>query len=85
MWGLIHVLEGRLLHNLKPPHTGLMVLAEGETAPIPPEIPHRVAFTEGGRFFLEFYKKPRNASEMDGASPATQRVPHVNEPGLGGH
>lgn len=82
VWGLIHVLEGRLLYALEPPHRGLTVLAERETAPIPPEIPHRVAFTEGGRFFVEFYKKPRNASKMDAASPATERVPHVNAPGL---
>lgn len=82
VWGLIHVLEGRLFYALEPPHTGHIVLTERETAPIPPEISHRVAFTEAGRFFVEFYKKPRKAGEMEAAPPASRRVPHVNAPGL---
>lgn len=82
VWGLIHVLEGRLFYALEPPHIGQIVLAAGETAPIPPGIPHRVAFTECGRFFVEFHKRPRAASESDAAPSGTQRVPHVNAPGL---
>lgn len=82
VWGLLHVLEGRLFYTLEPPHTGQMVVTEGETAPIPPEIPHRVAFTETGRFFVKFYKVPRSAGESGVAPAATQRVPHVNAPGV---
>ncbi|MBX9648146.1 MAG: DUF1971 domain-containing protein, partial [Xanthobacteraceae bacterium] len=48
VWALIHVLEGQLFYSLEPPHGGDIVLAEQETAPIPPEIPHRVAFNEAG-------------------------------------
>lgn len=82
VWGLIHVLEGRLFYTFEPPHTGYRILAERDTAPIPPEIPHRVGFVEAGRFFVEFYKQPRGASETDTARPVAQRVPHVNAPGL---
>lgn len=58
VWGLIHVLEGRLSYHLEPPHQGSKLVSAGETALIPPNIPHRVAFVDGGRFFVEFFKKP---------------------------
>jgi tellurite resistance-related uncharacterized protein len=58
VWGLIHVLDGRLSYHLEPPHEGSKLVSAGETALIPPNIPHRVAFVEGGRFFVEFFKKP---------------------------
>ena len=58
VWGLIHVLDGRLSYHLEPPHQGSKLVSAGETALIPPDIPHRVAFVEGGRFFVEFFKKP---------------------------
>ncbi|MBU6456079.1 MAG: DUF1971 domain-containing protein [Bradyrhizobium sp.] len=57
VWGLIRVLEGRLSYHLELPHEGSKLVSAGETAPIPPNIPHRVAFVEGGRFFVEFFKK----------------------------
>lgn len=82
VWGLIHLLEGRLLYALESPHTGQAVLITQETAPIPPQVPHRVAFIGYGRFFVEFYKKPRAAREADTTLTTTQRVPHVNAPGL---
>ena len=55
---MIHVLDGRLSYHLEPPHEGSKLVSAGETALIPPDIPHRVAFVEGGRFFVEFFKKP---------------------------
>jgi hemoglobin len=57
VWGLIRVLEGRLSYHLEPPHQGSKLVSAGETVPIPPDIPHRVAFVEGGRFFVEFFRK----------------------------
>jgi tellurite resistance-related uncharacterized protein len=60
VWGLIHVLQGQLFYCLEEPHKGRRLIGPGETAPIPPGIPHRVAFVEGGRFFVEFFKKPSN-------------------------
>lgn len=62
VWGLIHVLDGQLLYCLEAPHKGQRLINPGETAPIPPGIPHRVEFVESGRFFVEFFKKPSNAS-----------------------
>jgi tellurite resistance-related uncharacterized protein len=58
VWGLIHVLDGQLFYCLEPPHEGQRLIDPGETAPIPPGIPHRVAFVKSGRFFVEFFKKP---------------------------
>lgn len=58
VWGLIHVLDGQLFYCLETPHEGQRLINPGETAPIPPGIPHRVAFVESGRFFVEFFKKP---------------------------
>lgn len=56
VWGSIHVLDGSLFYTLEPPHRGEVVIVPGETALIPPEIPHRVAFAEPGRFFIEFHR-----------------------------
>jgi tellurite methyltransferase len=58
VWGVIHVLDGCLSYHLEPPHEGSKLVSAGETALIPRDIPHRVAFVEGGCFFVEFFKKP---------------------------
>jgi hemoglobin len=55
-WGLLHVLEGRLLYRLEAPRHGERRLAAGETVVIEPTIRHHVAFLEPGRFFVEFYR-----------------------------
>lgn len=55
-WGLLHVLEGRLLYRLEPPRHGERQLAAGDTVVIEPTIRHHVAFLESGRFFVEFYR-----------------------------
>lgn len=54
-WGLLHVLEGRLLYRLEAPRQGERHLAAGDTVVIEPTIRHHVAFIEPGRFFVEFY------------------------------
>lgn len=60
VWGLIHVLQGQLFYCLEAPHEGQRLIYAGETAPIPPGIPHRVEFVKSGRFFVEFFKKASN-------------------------
>jgi hemoglobin len=55
-WGLLHVLEGRLVYQLEPPRQGERRLAAGDTVVIEPTVLHRVAFIEPGRFFVEFYR-----------------------------
>lgn len=55
-WGLIHVLEGRILYTLEAPAHGSREVAAGETVVIEPQVPHRVSFVEPGRFFVEFHR-----------------------------
>jgi tellurite resistance-related uncharacterized protein len=56
-WGLLHVLEGKIRYQLEAPYEGEQVAAAGETVVIESQVPHRVAFVEPGRFFVEFYRK----------------------------
>lgn len=56
-WGLIHVLEGRIHYRLEAPRTGGRDVAAGDTVVIEPEVLHRVAFVDPGRFFVEFYRQ----------------------------
>lgn len=55
-WGLLHVLEGKILYRLEPPHSDQQLTAAGETVVIEPGVLHRVAFVEPGRFYVEFYR-----------------------------
>lgn len=55
-WGLLHVLEGKVLYRLEEPHSDQRMVAADERLVIEPGIPHRVAFVEPGRFFIEFYR-----------------------------
>jgi len=55
-WGLLHVLEGAVLYRLEPPREGETLITAGETVVIESGIPHRVAFVEPGRFYIEFYR-----------------------------
>lgn len=56
-WGLLHVLEGKILYRLEAPYDGEKLAAAGEKIVIESEVPHRVKFVERGRFFVEFYRK----------------------------
>ena len=56
-WGLLHVLEGKILYQLEAPFEGEQLAAAGEKIVIESEVPHRVKFVERGRFFVEFYRK----------------------------
>jgi hemoglobin len=55
-WGLMHVLEGLVHFHLEPPHHGERIVSAGDTVVIEAEVPHRVAFLEPGRMFVEFYR-----------------------------
>ncbi|MGU3494826.1 DUF1971 domain-containing protein [Xanthobacteraceae bacterium A53D] len=55
-WGVLHVLEGRVRFFLEPPHEGSVSIGAGETLVIEQQIPHRVAFEEPGRIFIEFHR-----------------------------
>ncbi len=57
-WALIHVLEGEVLYQLEPPYRGERRAGAGETVVIEAEVPHHVAFTQPGRLYVEFYRKP---------------------------
>lgn len=56
-WGLLHVIEGKIRFRLEAPYEGEQVAASGEKVVIESQVPHRVAFVEPGRFFVEFYRK----------------------------
>jgi tellurite resistance-related uncharacterized protein len=55
-WGLLHVLEGKVLYSLEPPQSGEQLAASGERIAIEPGVLHHVAFVEAGRFYVEFYR-----------------------------
>jgi tellurite resistance-related uncharacterized protein len=55
VWGVIHVLEGRLaLTTFEPP--GEWTLEPSTAAVIQPEQPHKVRALGDVRFFIEFYR-----------------------------
>ena len=55
-WGLLHVLEGKVLYSLEPPQRGEQLAAAGDSVVIEPGVSHHVAFVEPGRFYVEFYR-----------------------------
>lgn len=55
-WGLLHVLDGVVHFRLEAPHQGEKVVHAGETVVIESQVPHRVAFLEPGRMYVEFYR-----------------------------
>ncbi|MGE3148260.1 MAG: DUF1971 domain-containing protein [Pseudorhodoplanes sp.] len=55
-WGLLHVLEGKVLYRLEPPYEDQQLVAAGESVVIESGILHRVAFVEPGRFYVEFHR-----------------------------
>ncbi len=61
-WGLLHVLEGKLLYSLEPPRSGEQLAAAGERIVIEPGVLHHVAFVEPGRFYVEFYHAADSSS-----------------------
>lgn len=63
VWAVLHVLEGTLAYRLYAPLEAHHELGAGETAAIPPELPHEVAPVGQVRFFVELMTgRPRSAS-----------------------
>lgn len=57
VWGVIHVLEGRLRYVLEPPLAGERMLDPSTPGIVVPEIKHHVAAVGPVRFFVEFHRK----------------------------
>lgn len=71
VWGLIHVLQGRLRFRALAAHPrpqSQRLLSAGEQIVVAPEQPHEVEPDGPVRFFVEFYR----AAETDGADTAAK-------------
>ncbi len=58
VWGVIHVLAGRLRYIVEPPLAREQVLEPGVLGIVPPEVRHRVVPDGDVRFFVEFHRRP---------------------------
>ena len=58
VWGVLHVLSGRLNYVVEPPLAGEHQLDPQRMGIIVPEVLHRVHADEDVVFFVEFYRKP---------------------------
>ena len=56
VWGLIHVLEGRLAYRIDAPFHSSEVIEAGAAAPVLPEVEHEVEPLGRARFFVEFLR-----------------------------
>ncbi len=59
-WGLLTVESGTVSFFLKGDDAPLAVIASGETFVILPEEIHFVRLSEDAKFFVAFYKRPKN-------------------------
>jgi tellurite methyltransferase len=55
VWGIIHVLAGRLRYCIHEPLNRETILESGSTAVIIPEVEHEVHPLNGAEFFIEFW------------------------------
>ena len=60
VWGLIHVLEGRLLYRIQGDGARTLALGPGHLGAIPPEVPHCVRPEGPVRFYVEFHARSRS-------------------------
>ena len=58
VWGVLHVLAGRLTYVVEPPLAREVLVEAGRTAVIVPEVKHRVRPEGAVRFFVEFHRRP---------------------------
>jgi tellurite resistance-related uncharacterized protein len=56
IWGVIHVVEGRLHYIVEPPLAGEHVLEPGRPGVVVPEVLHHVVPEGAVRFFVEFHR-----------------------------
>ncbi|MCX5747155.1 MAG: DUF3565 domain-containing protein [Proteobacteria bacterium] len=59
VWGVIHVLAGRLRYIVEPPLARTQLLAPGIDGIVVPEVRHRVIADGDVRFFVEFHRATR--------------------------
>ena len=57
VWGVIHVLEGRLRYVIEGPLAREHLLEPGSRGVIVPEVPHHVTPEGEVRFFVEFHRR----------------------------
>jgi tellurite methyltransferase len=57
VWGVIHVLEGRLRYIVDAPLACEQLIEAGRHGIIPPEVTHRVLPDGEVRFFIEFHRR----------------------------
>jgi tellurite resistance-related uncharacterized protein len=58
VWGVIHVIAGRLRYVVEPPLAAERVLDPDHPGVVVPEVPHQVAPDGPVRFFVEFLRSP---------------------------
>lgn len=56
-WGIIHVLQGRLIYTVNYPETKEYIISQGQTAVVVPCMLHKVQPEGTTRFYVEFYSK----------------------------
>ncbi len=64
IWGLIHVLEGRLLYRVLGSGTERVLEPGGPPGVVEPTVPHEVAPLGTVRFYVEFHRLGRTDSPM---------------------
>lgn len=57
VWGVIHVVEGRMRYVVEAPLAREFVLETGSRAVIVPEVPHHVMPEGDVRFYVEFHRR----------------------------
>ena len=72
-WGLIHVLEGRLLYRVLEPLSERILDPSGAPGLVEPGVPHEVAPLGPVRFQVEFYRMVETAGRV--ATAATSSRP----------
>jgi tellurite resistance-related uncharacterized protein len=60
MWAKLHVTEGSLRFHYLDGSDRSLVVQEDENLVIEPEVHHRVEFDRPAKFYLEFYRPPRD-------------------------
>jgi len=79
-WGLIRVLEGRLLYRVLDPPSERVLDPAGTPGLVGPGVPHEVAPLGPVRFLVEFYRMTGAAADV--AAPAPPQTAEDNRPCL---
>lgn len=72
VWGLIHVLEGRLRYRVLDPPTERVLAASNAPGVIEPAVPHEVAPLGKVRFHVEFHRLARTGAPAPGPAPGPE-------------